>query len=210
MPGKHVHFASDAFPDTPSPTYSSTSLPSSGGPRTPVPAAGSSIAGGYVLARIHPLLGITQPSPMLKYDVSQPPSTIKANMLTIPPHALNELATTPPIPSMVIRCSHLPWTIKILPTNTKYVTIRDVFDGIYLSLRHTVLEAEFRCLPSAEAIHSVKNAYTRRYKRLDDPQTREIEKSKGMKRVDFLGERTLFTGLSSTMEGPHVWFLSMS
>lgn len=147
---------------------------------------------------------------MLKYDVSQPPSTIKANMLTIPPHALNELATTPPIPSMVIRCSHLPWTIKILPTNTKYVTIRDVFDGIYLSLRHTVLEAEFRCLPSAEAIHSVKNAYTRRYKRLDDPQTREIEKSKGMKRVDFLGERTLFTGLSSTMEGPHVWFLSMS
>ena len=209
MPGKHVHFASDAFPDTPSPTYSSSSLPSSGGPRTPVSAADSSIS-GYVLARIHPLLGITQPSPMLKYDVSQPPSTIKPNVLTVPPHALNELATTPPIPSMIIRCPHLPWTITILPTNTKYVTVRDVFEGIYRSLRHAVLEAEFQCLPSAEAKYGVNNAYIRRYKRLDDPQARELEKSKGLKRIDFLGERTLFTGLSSTMEGPHVWFMSMS
>jgi len=105
MPGKHVHFATDAFPDTPSPTFSSTSLPSSGGPLTPVSAAGSSIA-GPVLARIHPLLGITQPSPMLKYDLSKPPSTIMPNVLSIPPHALNEQATTPPIPSMVIRCPH--------------------------------------------------------------------------------------------------------
>ena len=209
MPGKHVHFASDAFPDTPSPTFSSTSLPSSGGPRTPVSAAGSTIA-GHVLASIHPLLRVTQPSPMLKYDVSQPPSTIKPSVLTIPPHVLSELATTPPMPSMVIRCPHLPWTITILPTNTKYVTVRDVFDGIYRSLRHAVLEAEFQCLPSAEAKYSVNNAYTRRYKRLDDPQVRELEKSKGVKRVDFLGERTLFTGLSSTMEGPHVWFLSLS
>jgi hypothetical protein len=208
MPGKHVHFASDG-PNTPSPTFSSTSLPSSGGPQTPVSAAGPRIA-GYALASIHPLLGITQPSPMMKYDVSQPPSTIKPNVLTISPHALNELATTPPIPSMIIRCPHLPWTITILPTNSKYVTVRDVFDGIYRSLRHAVLEAEFQCLPSAEAKYSVNNAYNRRYKRIVDPKVREIEKIKGLKRVDFLGERTLFTGLSSTMEGPHVWFLSMS
>jgi len=111
---------------------------------------------------------------------------------------------------MVIRCPHLPWTITILPTNTKYVTVRDVFDGIYRSLRHAALETEFQCLPSAEAKYSVNNAYTRRYKRLDNPQARELEKGKGLKRVDFLGERTLFTGLSSTMEGPHVWYLSMS
>jgi len=163
-----------------------------------------------VLATIHPLLGITQPSPMLKYDVSQQPSTIKPNVLSIPPHAFNEPATTPPMPSMVIRCPYLPWKITILPTNTKYVTVRDVFDGIYRSLRHAVLEAEFQCLPSAEARYSVNNAYIRRYKRLDDPQAHELEKSKGLKRVDFLGERTHFTGLSSTMEGQHVWFLSVS
>ena len=207
MPGKHVHFASDDFPDTPSPTFSSMSLPSSGGPRTPVPAAGFSVA-GYV-ARIHPLLGIIQPSPMLNYDVSQLPSTIKFNVLTIPPHVLNEPATNPPIPSMIVRCQRLPWKITILPTNTKHVTVRDVFDGIYRSLRHTVLEAEFQCLP-AEAIYSVNNAYSRRYKRISDPRVRELEKSKGLKRIDFLGEHTLFTGLSSTMEGPHVWFLSTS
>jgi hypothetical protein len=208
MPGKHVHFASDAFPDTPSPTYSSTSLPSSGGPRTPVSAAGSGIA-GYVLARIHPVLATTQPSPVLEYDVSYPPSTIKPNVLTVTPHVLNELATTPPVPSMVVRCPHLPWTITILPTNTKYVTVRDVFDGIYRSLRLLVLEAEFQCLPS-EARHSVNNAYIRRYKRINDSEARQIEKTKGLKRVDFLGERTHFAGLSSTMEGPHVWLLSMN
>jgi len=208
MPGKHVHFASDAFPDTPSPTFSSTSLPSSGGPRTPVSAAGSSIA-GHSFARIHSVLSITQPSPMLHYDVSYPPSTIKPNVSTVTTHLLNEPATIPPVPSMVIRCLHLPWTITILPTNTKHVTVRDVFDGIYRSLRLQALPAEFQCLSSVEAQHSVNNAFIRRYKRMDS-EARQIEKSKGLKRVDFLGERTLFTGLSSTMEGPHVWLLSMS
>lgn len=220
MPGKHlkqVRFANDAFPDTPSPTFSSMSLSSSGGPRTPVSAAESNVAGS-VHARIHPLLDVNKP-PMLNYNVSQPPmpnynvlqppSTIKPNV-TLPPHVLNELATNPPMPSMVIRCSHLPWTITILPTNTKYVTVRDVLDGIYRSLRHAVHEAEYHCLPSAEARYSVNNAYIRRCKRLDDPQAREFEKGKGVKRVDFLGERTLFTGLTSTTEGPHFWFLSVS
>jgi hypothetical protein len=111
---------------------------------------------------------------------------------------------------MVIHCPYLPWTITILPINTKHVTVRDVFDGIYRSLRLAVHEAEFQYLPSAEAKHSVNNAYTRRYKRLDDLQARELERSKGLKRVDFLGERTLFTGLSSTMERPNVWFLGVS
>ena len=185
-------------------------LSSSGGPRIPVSAAGFSIA-GHVLARIHPILGITHPYPMLKYDVSQPPSTIEPNVLSVPPHALCDLATTPPIPSMVIRCPHLPWTITILPSNTEYVTVRDVLDGIYRSLCCSVLEAEFHCLlPSAGARYTVTNAYTRRYQRLDDPRARELQKMQGLKRVDFLGERTFFTGLSSTMEGPHVCFLSIS
>ena len=146
---------------------------------------------------------------MLAYDVSYPPSTIKPN-LNLPPHVLNEPATTPPVPSMVIRCAHLPWTITILPTNAKHVTVRDVFDGIYRSLRLVALEAEFQCLPSVEAKHNVNNAYIRRYKRLDDSEARQLEKTKGLKRVDFLGERTTFTGLSSTMEGPHVWLLILS
>jgi len=110
---------------------------------------------------------------------------------------------------MVIRCPHLPWTITILPANTKHVTVRDVFDGIYRSLRLTALEAEFQCLPS-EAKHRVNNAYIRRYKRIDDSETRQLEKNKGLKRVDFLEERTVFTGLSSTTEGPHIWLLSVS
>jgi len=205
MPGKHVHFASDAFPDTPSSTYASLSPSSSGGPRTPVSAA------GYVLASLHPVLATTtQPTTMLHYDVSCPPSTITPNVSTVKPHVFNEMATNPPVPSMVIRCSHLPWTITILPTNTKYVTVRDVFDGIYRSLRLMVHAAEFECLPSPEAKHRVNNAYVRRYKRIDDTETRQHEKAKGLKRVDFLGEHTLFKGLSSTIEGPHVWLLSMS
>lgn len=185
------------------------SLPSSGGPRTPVSAAGSSLT-GYALARIHPVLGINQPSPMLEYDVSRPPSTIKPNVATIPPHVLNEPATNPPIPSMLIRCPHLPWAITILPTSTKHVTVRDVFEGIYRSLRLAALQTEFQCLPSAQAKHSVNTAYILRYKRIDDSEARQLEKSKGLKRVDFLGDRTLYTGLSSTMEGPHVWLLTMS
>jgi len=209
MPGKHVRFAGDAYPDTPSPTFSSMSLTSSGGPRTPVSTTGSSLA-GHVLARIHPVLGITQPSPMLEYDVSYPSSTIKPNVSTVPRHVFNEPASNPPVPSMVIRCPHLPWMITILPANTKHVTVRDVFDGIFRSLRLAALETEFQCLPSAEARHSVNNAYISRYKRIDDSEARQIEKSKGLKRIDFLGQRTRFTGLSSTLEGPHVWLLSLS
>ena len=210
MPGKHVHFASEDYPDTPSSTFSSMSLTSSGGPRTPVSTTSSLAAAAYVLARVHPVLGIAQQSPMLDYDVSYPPSTIKPKFSPVPPQVFNEAATHPPVPSMIIRCPHLPWKITIQPTNTKYVTVRDVFDGIYRSLRLAALEAEFQCLPSVEARQGVTNAYVGRYKRIDDSEARQLEKSKGLKRVDFLGERTRFAGLSSTSEGPHVWLLSMS
>jgi len=167
-------------------------------------------ATGFVLVKIHPVLATTKSAPMFHYDVSYPPSTITPNVPTFAPHVYNDLATTPPVPSMVIRCPHLPWKITILPTNTKHVTVRDVFDGIYRSLRLMALKAEFECLPSPEAKNKVNNAYVGRYKRIDDSETRQHEKTKGLKRVDFLGEHTIFTGLSSTTEGPHVWLLSMT
>jgi len=216
MPGKHVHFASEAYPDTPSPTFSSMSFTSSGGPRTPVsttsslPASTPPNLAAYVLARVHPVLGITQQSPMLEYDVSCPTSTIRPNLSTVPQHVLDEPATHPPVPSMIIRCARLPWKITVQPTNTKHVTVRDVFDGIYRSLRLSALEAEFQCLPSVAAKQAVTNAYVGRYKLIDNPEARQHEKTKGLRRVDFLAERTRFTGLSSTSEGPHVWSLTVS
>ncbi|KAF8156116.1 hypothetical protein B0H34DRAFT_621356, partial [Crassisporium funariophilum] len=127
----------------------------------------------------------------------------------LPPHVFDEPATKPGIPTMIIKCTKLPWTITIIPRSqqNEYVTVGDVFDGLYRALRINVTAHEFNLLPSVDAQHTVNSAYKRRCKRLSDALEYEAETRKGLKRVDFLGEHTSFSGLSSTKEGAHVWAL---
>jgi hypothetical protein len=218
MPGirKQVHFADNTYPPTPPSTYShSSSLPSSDGPVTPPsmnyygsPHARAPLPS--VASRIHGALSVATFSANIFYDVSWPPSTAQLHP-SISPHVLSEPATQPPLPCMTIIHRHLPWTIRVVPTHKPgtHVTIADVLDAIFHTLRLTATEAEYRKIPTQERQQRVESAYRRRYKRISDPSQYEKEKGRGVRRVDFLAESNIFVGLSSTSRGPDVWELNV-
>ena len=79
-----------------------------------------------------------------------------------------------------------------------------MLDTLYHRLRLPVLMAEFDKLPSRDAQHCVVVAYETRC------SGNETEARKGVKRVDFLGERRTFLGLSSSRMGPNVWVLNVA
>ena len=89
------------------------------------------------------------------------------------------------------------------------MTIADVLDAIYRALRNAATEAEYREIPTQERRLRVDSAYRRRYKRLPDVKDYEAEKAGGMRRIDFLAEKNIFAGLSSTSRGPDVWELNV-
>lgn len=215
MPGKHVHFAYDAYPPTPPSTYSYTSsLPSPGGPITPPPLQYFGSPHAYsplpsVHGQLNPILALpcTQ---HLHYNMTLPPSTLQFHP-TVPRHVRDEPATFPPLPHMTVTSRSLPWSIRVTPSGkSAFVTVSDVFDAIYTSLRVNMTPNEFAQLPSADAQRQVNDAYRRRYKSMSDPNAYNEEKKQGLKRVDFLAAMTCFAGLSMTKKGPDVWELSVS
>jgi len=214
MPGKHVRF--DGIPPTPPSLYSYTSsLPSEGGPITPPPLQHFGSPHAYsplpsVQSRIHPVLGAAH-VPLVRYDLTLPSSSLQLHP-SVPAHVLREPATQPPLPCMTIICAHLPWSINVTASNSKhgiYVTVIDVFEAIYRALRLGVTADEFESIRTLEEKQRVDDAYRRRYKSVGDRKGYELEKSKGLKRVDFLKERQIFASLTSTPGGPEIWELNV-
>ncbi|KAF7320138.1 hypothetical protein MKEN_00798300 [Mycena kentingensis (nom. inval.)] len=198
MPGKTktVRFLdADDVCFTPSPSYSVSSLPSSSGPMTPP------FQYQPMVAAPHPHL-VLQPTghntPNLLYNVSLPaanvvPSKINAHM---PQSVMLESATSPALSSVRIVHPRLgtKWAIVVTPASGNFVRVADVLEGIYASLRQNASSADYDCLPE-HAKKEVTAAFQRRYHQMPDPTMQQMEKHKGLKRVDFLGATVAFHGL---------------
>ena len=222
MPGKHVHFVD--VPSTPSSTFSASTLSStSSGPATPptvwyspLPSTKStwgspySVAGSLPGVQIHPALARTigQGTP-LNWDLSEPAESARPQLSYLPSRITDALvaepATQPPLPSLAIICDLLPWTITITPTphaswSAPYVTLGDVLHALYRALRLAATEPELAFLEHAQR-DRVRDAYVRRYRRVEHARERETEKAKGIKRVDFLRDHRAFLGLSCVPGG---------
>ena len=153
---------------------------------------------------IHPALSLTSP---LIYDVSMQPSA-RQLLLHNPGIALSEPAMQPPLPQMNIIHPLLLWTIEVTSKPATYVSVADVLEAIYRTLSIQATQAEFN-IPPKEIRDRIAVAYSQRCDKLIS-HGYVTEKSKGLKRVDFLLETTVFAGLSSTMHGPHVWELHVN
>ncbi|KAF8810780.1 hypothetical protein BYT27DRAFT_7221842 [Phlegmacium glaucopus] len=123
---------------------------------------------------------------------------------------LSEQATTPPLPLLYITSIHLPWIIKVRASNGIYVTLGDVFDSTYRSLRKNISASEFNSLPHQEDQKRATRAYKERYRRLRSTSSRDEEKQGGMKRIDFLMGHTNFHGISKAGRRPDEWRLNVS
>jgi hypothetical protein len=219
---KQVRFAyKNTFhsPRTPALTFE-TSIPSSAGPITP-PLMNHGLAGPYTIAYVPSFPVKTsyynrpRPHPLLEtgavnWDLRENPSTITRNNYLLSSPLFYEHATTPPLPFISITLLPLPWIIDVHPTNGTYVTLGDVFDSIYRSLRINITTREFNSLPHKQDQYSATRAYEQRYRRLRCASAHDEEKRKGMKRVDFLMGHTKIHSISNTGRRSDEWRLNVS
>jgi hypothetical protein len=145
--------------------------------------------------------------PIVDYDLSHPLQTITSQLT---PSFFNP-ATYPALPALTVLCRHITWPISVFPSQfTGFVSVLDVFMSVHTSLRLSARRAEYDALPSGDVRQGVDNAYFRRCELLADEEQRRTEAAQGVKRVDFLGGKTRFLGLSGPVEGAHVWELNVA
>jgi hypothetical protein len=150
--------------------------------------------------------------PALAWDLTLPAAAATASydQRSLVPPILAEAATDPPLPAIKLMCSALPWPIVINSAHPRVgVTVADMLNGVYFYLRLPVSEAEFHTLPS-QARAEVTMSFKNRYRRIRNDVEYEREKSKGVKRIDFLMGRVQWAGLSSSKAGPDVWVLNVA
>lgn len=212
MPGKHVHFDDKNIfyspSATPSPTLSLSSLPSSSGPYTPpqFPIHLGPVA-------IHPLLAFHPFVFPINYNVSYTPNAASANAQASPialdSYHRAESATNPAIKALSLHCDLLPWNCEIRASTYPYVTVEDVLCQLYRFLRTPATSDEYKAVPDQRTRDTIAESYRTRCRRASTAEEYAGERSKGLKRVDFLMGRTTFMGLSSTKLGPDVWVLNL-
>jgi hypothetical protein len=180
-------------------------------------------------------------NPILAWDISSPPANaLPVGALGVSPSqfrpVLAEAATNPPLPEMTILTAHLPYKITIragvangasspwTPQNVplpmpgmpsspsaQHVTVYDVMVGLYTFLRIPLSPAEYAALsqPHQQALAA---AFGRRVSQVQDPAQRQLEHSKGVKRIDYLSAagRTGFLGIGATKKGNDIWVLNLA
>ncbi|KAF8801662.1 hypothetical protein BYT27DRAFT_7197902 [Phlegmacium glaucopus] len=176
------------------------------GPNLPSPIAADSSITYAVLIRPHTLLQTAA----VTWNLMENPTSITRNNHLLSSRLLCEQATTPPLPFLSITSIHLPWRIKVRASNGIYVTLGDVFDSIYRSLRKNITPSELNLFPHVEDQKRATRAYKERYRRLRSTSARDEEKRGGMKRIDFLMGRTNFHDISNTGRRSDEWRLNVS
>lgn len=104
---------------------------------------------------------------------------------------------------MFITSPHLPWTVKVNSSRFGVVSVSDVFQAVYASLRKNIYPSDFESLAHHDK-KRVRKAYEERYRRLRSSREADQEKGQGVKRVDFLMGHSRFMGLTVTSD-PTVW-----
>lgn len=227
MPGKRVRFSNTATfrpPSTPALSYGSLSPASSAAPITP-PSFSGALPGPspYIIsspakaqprftgpAHLHTLLQASH-SPIINFDISQHPSTITSHRVGLSQRMLDEPATSPPLTTMTLFSPYLRWSIVITASTGRrggFVTVGDVLDGVYRSLRNNITSAEFYSLPGEKERRRVTKAYEQRYRRIHGEREYDDEKRRGVRRVDFLMGNTRFIGLSPAPHSRDAWILN--
>ena len=88
------------------------------------------------------------------------------------------------------------------------MTVSDVLVTLHRALSVTVTDSEYGRLPCEDA-DRVSAAYECRVRGIADKRAREVERCKGVKRIDFLMDRHRFLGISRLGTDPEIFVLSV-
>jgi hypothetical protein len=193
-------------PDVRHPLPAHYALPKHAYPHHGIPKAPSSTPRylGPASVAIHPYLATDG----VVWDLMDPPSAIIRNRHSVSSRTLSEPATQPTLPFISIVNPRLPWSFKIHASNARYVTLGDVLDTLFRTLRINLAQPDFQSLSDKDRRRATR-AYEDRYRRLRSSRMHEEEKRGGMKRVDFLLGHTRFVGLTNDGR-PDQWHLRVS
>lgn len=169
-----------------------------------------SISGGQDLGDItgialHPSIQFYPRDPPLTWDVRLPPSaSLQLHCLNrrLSTFDLAQYATNPPVPLMHLVHAHTPWIITVTPAQPACpaVTLHDLFVGLFEDMHRPISKADWwNDVLGDEARGRINKAFDERC--MGDGE----ERSKGVRRVDFLGERYVLEGLVPGKRG--VWEL---
>ncbi|KAF8576678.1 hypothetical protein K439DRAFT_1238724, partial [Ramaria rubella] len=108
---------------------------------------------------------------------------------------LHQYATTPPVTHMKVVTNLLPWAIHVNANDPKsFIRVVDVLETIYRSLRTGISPNEWNRAQNPFR-NQVKKAYHRRCQ-VSRPFTLDgYEEKQGVRRVDYLHDKTMFLGL---------------
>ena len=148
---------------------------------------------------VNPVLEFN-PKPLINFDISLPPSYITTPRCH--EQCLFEPATHPKLPSLSVISPLLPWAITIHRSsiNPAFVTVADVLGTIYGAVHISVTEAEFEYLASDPAVQTQSGGYGYRVR---------WAYRRGMQKLDFLGGKNKFLGLSKSSMGWDTWILNV-
>ncbi|KAF9501383.1 hypothetical protein BDN71DRAFT_1438919 [Pleurotus eryngii] len=152
-------------------------------------------------------VALAGPQPNIRYDCSYSPSHLSILNRHVSPHFASEPATYPPTTFMTISSPYLPWTLHVTPRHG-VISVSDVLHGIYGYLRTAIYPQDFERMSRGNQ-KRVRKAYENRYRRMRSSGDAALEKTKGVKRVDFLMGHTVFMGLTPTRNPIH-WVMIMS
>jgi hypothetical protein len=195
-------------PNTPSPAYSQTSLPSTVGPYTPPtpnvllpphafsPVKKSPVIPHFPSPQFIPATPTSAPPSL--HDLLASPRGVRLD-ITFPPHPdrlrishshLSMAATHPPARVMTIVAPGLPWSITIEPTTSSpFVTVLDVLNALHVNLHKPIKHAEFDAV-SKSYRDSISKTWHDRLDKIPSHSEAKAERARGVRRVDFLLGKT--------------------
>ncbi|KAJ7637347.1 hypothetical protein DFH06DRAFT_1219495 [Mycena polygramma] len=155
---------------------------------------------GVTCVDLHPALA--QTGTPLAIDFASLPS---AEGNAVWGHLLSAPATYPGLPSLTILSSRLPWPITAHASGRidRCLTVADVIGAIWEALSLPVNVEQFeREITPQNGVSSPK----RRTRGIED---QALPYRIGMTRLDFLGGKTRFAGLSVSTMGCDIWILEV-
>lgn len=172
------------------PTFSGYCTPTT----SPEPAEPQPVQSAQQQTRIHLVLyqasdlqfdaGMTLQPPLISHDT---PSGRSSPLFEYSPAILAEAATSPPLPSILLVCDKLPWTIRVTSSLPNlFVTNYDVLQAIHVSLRTPVATAEWPRCGTQQEREVILQTFDRRVRRLSNGFVQAEERARSVRRVDCL------------------------
>ncbi|KAH9911643.1 hypothetical protein B0H21DRAFT_454401 [Amylocystis lapponica] len=146
---------------------------------------------------LHPYLRHSASSPAMYLDLRLNPSTLRFRALERPINEwdLTRFACEPPLAHMRLYNAHFPWFVDVESGNPAGVTLHELFAAIYASMMMPITQADFWNNEMDESVRErIGLAWAQRC-------ADEEERSRGVRRVDFLMGRVVMEGLAKGKDG---------